>query len=297
MINITEKDLEKLKKIGEGQFGKVYQVDEKTAYKIYFKEINHTKKGIIKNPALIQPIHRLKKLKKHGRMVKNTDMFIDYVYIDGKFGGISIPYYSGITLDKIKDFDLNKKIDIADQLIVNEKELIQNGIYHNDIKLSNAMVVEGKVKIIDLDDTKTHIPFLIKDPDEIATKHSLHQTIIDIFEEKPLFSKGLYDYLERKRGNASSDLTMLYHYLSEKRKKENYLIIHPNTDIEDIKAIIKENQYRIIYLEDENISNNQYLLELILQYRKNNIALYDIVESNNLENYMTNINVGKYLVR
>ena len=297
MINITEKDLEKLKKIGEGQFGKVYQVDEKTAYKVYLKEINHTKKGIIKNPALIQPIHRLKKLKKHGRMVKNTDMFIDYVYIDGKFGGISIPYYSGITLDKIKDFDLNKKIDIADQLIVNEKELIQNGIYHNDIKLSNAMVVEGKVKIIDLDDTNTHIPFLIKDPDEIATKHSLHQTIIDIFEEKPLFSKGLYDYLERKRGNASSDLTMLYHYLSEKRKKENYLIIHPNTDIKDIKAIIKENQYRIIYLEDENISNNQYLLELILQYRKNNIALYDIVESNNLENYMANINVGKYLVR
>ena len=94
MINITEKDLEKLKKIGEGQFGKVYQADEKTAYKIYFKEIKHTTKGIIKNPALIQPIHRLKKLKKHGRMVKNTDMFIDYVYIDGMDNYFLIFFFS-----------------------------------------------------------------------------------------------------------------------------------------------------------------------------------------------------------
>ena len=273
MINITDKDLEKLKKIGAGQFGEVYQVDENTAYKIYFKKIN---------PALVNPIYRLKKLKKHGKYVKNTDFFIDYVYIDGIFGGISIPYYNGITLDKTKDFDLNKKLDIANQLIVNEKELINNGIYHNDIKLKNAMVVDGIVKIIDLDDTYTHIPLLIKEPDEIATKQALFQTVINIFEEEPLFSKGLYDYLERKPGNASSDLTMLYHYLSEKRKKEDYLIIHPNTDIEDIKSILKEHPYRVIYLEEENISNDNYLLELILQYRKNNIALYDIVESNNL---------------
>ena len=96
---------------------------------------------------------------------------------------------------------------------------------------------------------------------------------------------------------ASSDLTMLYHYLSEKRKKDDYLIIHPNTNIEDIKSLLKEHQYRIIYLEDENISDSNYLFELILQYRKNNIALYDIVESNNLENYMKNYNVGKCLIR
>ena len=297
MINITEKDLEKLKKIGNGQFGEVYQVNENTAYKIYFKEINHKKKGKIKNPALVNPIYRLKKLKKYGKYVKNTDFFIDYVYIDGIFGGISIPYYNGITLNKTKDFDLNKKLDIANQLIDNEKELINNGIYHNDIKLKNAIVVDGIVKIIDLDDTYTHIPFLIKEPDHITTNNSLYQTVIDLFEDKPPFLEGLYDYLGRKPGKASSDLTMLYHYLSEKRKKDDYLIIHPNTNIEDIKSLLKEHQYRIIYLEDENISDNNYQFEIILQYRKNNIALYDIVESNNLENYMKNYNIGKCLIR
>ena len=138
---------------------------------------------------------------------------------------------------------------------------------------------------------------MFKELDEIITKQALSQTVIDLFEEKPTFSKELYNYLERNPGISSSDLSILYHYLSEKKRKNDYLIIHPNTDIEDIKSMLKEHPYRIIYLEEENISNDNYLLELILQYRKNNIALYDIVESNNLENYMTNINVGKYLVR
>ena len=305
MINITEKDLEKLKKLGKGQYGEIFQVDDKTAYKIYFDKIEIKKNEYIYNPALYKPVNRLKRLKNNGKNVKNTDFFLDYIFsYYGEFKGILIPFYGKLTLINALNYSFNEKINIVYQLIENDLELIDNRIYPKDLKLNNVMIVNGKAKIIDLDDVKTSTTRFFKDSFEEARAISaLCDTIInflgDKISDKKEKIKMLYDCLERNIPNTNMDLNGLNHYLNEKKRQYDYLLINNNTDLETVYSLIADHTYRILLQVDCEINNNnyEYLIDKILQYRKNNIALYDIVESNNLENYMTNINVGKCLVR
>ena len=97
--SLNSVDLEKLKKLGAGQYGEIFQVDDKTAYKIYFDKIEIKKNEYIYNPALYNPVNRLKRLKNNGKNVKNTDFFLDYIFsYYGEFRGILIPFYGKLTL-------------------------------------------------------------------------------------------------------------------------------------------------------------------------------------------------------
>lgn len=287
MISLRREDLLKLDCIGAGNFGTIYKNGD-FVYKVY-KEMVKTEYGFLcKNPSLKLDKIRINRMMRLDRKLKYTDLVKDILFIDGKFGGVVLPYYEGETLVKTKDDFIKDKFDFAYQLVRNSEELTDNNIYPNDYKLNNIMVVGGDIKLIDLDDYFTlvcRIPYSFRKKDVVL---ALDETIKAYFGENCFypFAKDVVKLLGK-------DLTSNYtyqdvtHYIDDKKKKYNYVFINEEVDFYKNIELLRNNDYRTVYvysgydynLIGENIKN---ILNL-------GINLYDVTSSIKLKSYIQSI--------
>ena len=286
MIHITFSDLEKLQRIGSGRFGTVYKKDDKTAYKIYHPTVANLMGTEQDNPTISIPITHYKLLLNRSKKLKYTDGINDLIRINGKIHGVEVNYYNGTTLSKVMNKPIDEKIELSKQIIKKAKELTHYYIYPTDYKLNNMMLEDNEVKLIDLDDQRTHeflIPsFLFR----AMSINALGETIQDFLK--------LYEHLnvpmdaakETKREKAfySFLYKRIEKYIKIMAMKKNIIYIDKETDINKLKEIMTHNDFEIVYSIEEKLEKNKYL-EIINNLKKENLQLYDFILSNKIDNY------------
>ena len=294
MIHIKHQDIDNLRRVSRGGFGIVYQVDEDTAYKIYTPTVLDYNDKIIPNPALSRPIRKVKGIISKDKSLKHTDLLKDIVYIDGKFGGIAIPYYDGTLLKRLKDESFELKRDIAFQVIRNASELDRNLIYPTDYKLTNMMWVNNQVKFIDLDDTRT---LYMKRPSKSNSRicflridHSLkeffHETKYKPYTFEVENQLGHNPWLITK-----IDYNGLLELLKEKEKPHKVLLANSNSDLDTVRNFIHSNDYDVWFTYDKKVLDDEYFIDVINTFNRNGIDLYNFICRTDINDIFSDYNV------
>ena len=287
MIKIDKLDLEKLERIGHGDFGVVYKKDDKTAYKIYNKMISNYYSGIeYNNPIFILPKSHFTRIMAKCKKLNYTDGINDLIYINGEFKGVSIPYYDGDTLNNLLNKPLKLKIELSKQLVRNSKELIKNHLYTTDHKLNNIMLSNNEIKIIDLDDIKTH-PSIIRNPilerKSIISLGSTIQRFLNISGHFPI-NYEIAQKLKREKREYLTNYNKIEKYIENLQKEKNIIFIDNETDIEKLKELINHFGFETVYVVEDNLDKNSYL-EIIEKLKAENIELFDFVKKDKIDNY------------
>ena len=290
MINMTKSDLEKLERINSGRFGSVYKGHDGFAYKIYHQKLYDNYGNTFPNPNLKGYLIRLSKIKRKKDRIKQTDFFNDYVYIDGKFGGIKLPYYNGKILFDLIDKPFELKYDISKKLLNNSIELTNNCIYPLDYKLNNIIYVDDEVKIIDLDDIYTKSTIICNIFYERNCISGLNDTIRSFFSEfsyKP-FEKDIYEKLLVEKSTNTTNYQDISNYLEVRNKDKDFIIIDSNTNLDIVLNLIKNHNYKIVFLYDSFRIDNDYFNNILFSLKNKGIELYDFIYSFNINKYFCN---------
>ena len=224
-----------------------------------------------------------------------TDLCSDVVFVDGEFAGICLPYYEGELLLDLMDSPFESKMDISRQLVRNSRELTDNCVYPYDYKLKNMMLVDGEVKILDLDDIITKYSLLPNPYRKRKTIRGLDETIKTFFGEYDRCH--FYDFndgeeLSRPRYRLSSNYEGINEYLKEKEKKSKFLIVdYKLLDDDTIPLLLGLKDYRIIVtyygIEYGKVKPPKILSRVI----SHNGSIFDFVQYDKLDSYFTNYNV------
>ena len=259
--------------------------------KVYKDTIIDLVGDAIINPALSISKRRIKRIIARSKKVKNTDLASDFVVLDVFFHGYVLPYYDGKTLDKVKNLTYAEKKKISLDLVDNDQELKDNHVYSTDYHTNNIIVVDGKVKIIDLDDPLTHYTIL---PNLALSKLSmgrLNETIRDFYDEFDTTLYGCYtlDRLQRVRPGYSNNSRWIDNYLQEKEKIMDYLIVDRDTDIDLLKELLRNHRFRVLYsLQDINYDETVRVVEY---FKDNDVELFDFILEEKEDNYFSNFPV------
>lgn len=295
MINITKDDLKNFKEIGSGNFGIVYKVDNNCAYKIYRKYVHGQLGEKVDNPCLTESHLRLKRLKKRKNNIKNTDIFDEYIYIDGKFGGIRIPYYKGNTLNQIMYEPFDLKYDISKQLIENTLELIDNKIYPLDYKLNNIIYTNNKVKVLDLDDIFTKVTLCKNIIYKNSVINDLNETIRTYFCEFNYMPIKRNIEIERDKGKEKCKIDDIQNYLDNKNIKRDFIIINSKSELNYLINFLKINNFNVIYMLDNITDDEKYVLKNIYDINSQGIKLYDLINPDSIDDFLSNNNSNEVL--
>jgi serine/threonine protein kinase len=286
IIKINSVNLESLEKVGKGKFGVVYKKDEQIAYKIYHETIVDLDWKEITNPALLLlPIH-FKTLIKRSKNLVYSGGVLDTIKVDGKFRGVVIPYYDGEEFLNLIDKPIGYKVDLSKQLVRNAKELSKNWIYPTDYRLKNVLLTNGEVKIVDLDDSRTH-PFIL--PGllfKTISINALGNTIQSFLKEREhlYFPKEITDNLGRERIKCFYNYKRIEEYLSRKGKEKSIIYIDDNTDLSNISYFNLDN-FVFVYVIDEQQLNIYKASMKIEQLKDKGIKLFDFVKKEEQNNY------------
>lgn len=283
MINITSINFDKLEKVARGGFGVVYR-DGDHAIKIYHDTVRTGYATDMPNPSLYFNKVKLKRLLQRNKLIENTDLIQDIVCDGDKYVGVVYPYYEGITLDRCKTYPLQTRLDMSRQIVENAKELTDNNIYPLDYKLNNMIYVDDKVKIIDLDDFFTKVKLLKSNKLLKKSSRILDETIKCLLGEYDYYGYVGHDVmcLLNKEHSLNYNYDDISGYLDNKEKSVRFLLVDSNTDIDKIDR----GDYLILFINDS--LKNKDLLTLIIN---NDLSLYGVVRSNQLENFLNNYNV------
>ncbi len=282
MVHITSLELDNLEKLAGGGFGTIYKKDDHTAYKVYVKDMYDAFGTVTKNPSLKYPSLRLYLLRKKGDSLKYTDVFSDYLFVDGEFAGVVIPLYHGKSLVECRDIPIEDKIDISKQVVRNSKELTDHFIYPTDYKLGNILFVNGEVKFIDLDDILTKVSY---GPNFLRLNEAIigiGDTIYSFFYEfayKP-YSFTVKNLLLKEEAPHFSTYEDIYQYLELKKKKKSFLTIDHNSDLSVAKDFLSNHSHHVIFQCPDTYYHGEYYQSIIEELKRNGILLYDFVFPN-----------------
>ncbi len=284
----SRSDLNKLEYIASGTFGSVYKVDDKTAYKIYHPVIGDKYSGIaVHNPCLSFPKFHYKTLLSRCKKLKYTEGIQDFIYIDGAFGGIKIPYYEGKTLNKVLNEPLSIKIELSKQIIRNCKELTKNLIYSTDYKLNNIILSNNEIKLLDLDDKRTHAsitPNIILKTISINVLGETIQSFFNINNHHPVSLK-VKKNLERNKHFYSINYSKIEKYINDMEKEKNIIFINDESNVEKINELINNNDLKVVYVLNNKYTEENELLKIINELKINNIKLFDFTTKEKIEDY------------
>lgn len=285
MVHINKEDLDQFEMVGSGRFGVVYKKDDNTAYKIYYPSFYDDFGQVINNPTLKLSPYRYQRLISRSKRLLYSGGVLDTIYIHGCFGGVVIPYYHGKRLNQMMNEDFALKVDISNQLVRNAKELSSNCIYPTDYKLNNILYSDGKVRIIDLDDKRTHVTRVPNPILNTICINGLGETIETFFHEYQHLSlpKSISKQISRKTNGYYLSYKSIEGYIYDKSIKRDFIMLDSHSDLENLPDY-SHDQSRLIYAIDERLSEEEY--QVILNYLKNHhISLYDFVLRENLVNY------------
>lgn len=290
MISVRKEELDQYEQLGSGKYGIVYQINDEIAYKIYRETIMGRDGFPMINPVLCSSKDRIKRLLKRSKELEYTDLIQDIIIIDGHFGGVCIPYYPGCPFETLRYSNYELKKEISRQLIRNNQELKDHLIYPMDYHPGNIMVVNDTAKIIDLDDALTRICRIPNPFFQRTSQRRLNETIQDVFGEFDisLYNKRLIKELKRKRSSYSTSNNWFEQFIEEKEQIKDYLLIHENSNLEEIKELLRNHSFRVIYVLNEKIEDMDKLSKIIDFFQREGISLFDIVLKEKIEHYFTN---------
>ena len=297
MISINRNELGNFTRIGSGMFATVY-TDYTYTYKIYHRMcVDYNRDLQCKNPSLRYRPLKINRLMQLDKKIENTDLIKDIINVDGKFGGVLLPYYGGETLSHLDDISFEQKLKICREILKNSKELIDNYIYPNDIALRNIIYSDGNVRIIDLDDVLTKVclfynPFYYNK--SITGVDSTIKTFLgelDGVYNRLCLDNRIKEYLTSKCEylEIKTSFEKIEEYLDAKAEYSNYFLIHDDSDINMAKSF-QDNGYKIIFIRDnkEALRDDRILLKMFDDLRLKGITLYDTIEACKIDKYLQN---------
>lgn len=295
MISITKVDLDNLEKCKSGDFGVIFRNNDKV-YKIYKEEIKVGYSDYIRNPMRRYRRCRYRRMIDLNDRLQYTDLCSDVVFVDGKFAGICLPYYEGELLLDLRNSPFDLKMDISRQLVRNSRELTDNCVYPYDYKLKNMMLVDGEVKILDLDDIETKYSLLPNLYRKRKTIRGLDETIKTFLGEYDRYLSNDFaegEDISKPIYRLSSNYEGINEYLKEKEKKSKFLIVdYKLLDDDTIPLLLSLKDYRIIVtyygIEYGKVKPPKILSRVI----SHNGSVFDFVEYNRLNSYLSNYNIG-----
>ena len=296
MYNITKEEIEKMQILGSGTFGNIY-LNNDMVFKVYHDNINAYNtffghKDIIPNPCLKSSIFKYEYLKKKNLKLQYNDLIYDILYINGTFSGVVLPYYKGKTLEECKKNSIEKKVNISQQIVMKAQELTDNHIYPLDYKSNNILVENSNVHIIDLDDKLTKIINPIYKSRSIKILDSTIKKFIgDIDYNKDIKNINIQNLLIKEE-KTNSTYNKIIKYLQNLLKKNNYLLLNDNSDIEKHLEILRNPNYRIIYIYDSINNIDKEIINLI----KLNIHVYTIIPKKKFKEFLLSIAYDKMLM-
>ena len=285
MINLNSSELKKLDVINSGNFGTLYRCGDKV-YKIYNELIKTDNNYLIKNPVLV---HRLRSINKCNRLIRlnekiqHTDLIEDTIYIDGKFGGVVLPFYDGILYFDLMDESIERRIELSEKIIVCARELIAHHIYPKDYKLINMFLIGEEAKLIDLDDPFTKVLLL---PNKYHREDSidiLDQTIKAFMRERAncIFPQEILSEIERKIPEKNCTFEGIESYLKTKPLKYRYVFVDGNFHFTDDRLL---DGSRVVFVHPGY--DYKFILSSIQRLKERGIMIYDVSYTKDLEKYM-----------
>lgn len=288
-MEITQKEIEQLEKIGQGNFGAVYRYQDK-AIKLYHRKIKangFSGKIMIDNPCLKTPMFIFFRNSMLNRKLKLTRLAEERLLINGRFNGVCYDFYEGTTMNNTVNLPWQTLKQISLQLIGNTQELTNHQIYPLDLKLDNVIVgPDGSVYIIDLDDPHTKITLF---PHPVLQKRSLtklknsltmflHPTHTNISPQTTRLLTNAITPLENKKEISYEDL---YNYVLEEFQRLNLLFIRATTlaeiNWEHLRNFVKKENLKII-LFDYGISSYYFDFDNFISYMNDmGLKVYDII--------------------
>ena len=285
MLSLKEMDVRNLKLVGKGRYGSVYKVNDDLAVKLY----NDSDKFVFGNPNLRKK-RRALKIKRIGKDIHYSDLVKDLAYVDGRYAGIVIPYYDGSVLCKMMDAPFELKMEISRQLVRNCKELTEHHIYPTDFKLNNMMYVDGEAKLIDLDDTFTKYFYINSEVYRKDAIAGLDECIKAFFGD---YAYGCYFnwlrlFLSREIPETMTEYSDIDSYLDEKEVPSKYLFIYTDSDIEEIKRIVREDDYKFVLICRDSILREDNYVDFFNEMGRHGLNVYDAVRDNNIDLFFSN---------
>lgn len=286
VINITTGDIKELSYIGSGKFGKVYKKDDNTAYKIYHETVadDYSGRETI-NPIFYLPKRRYNLLISRSKNLKYSGGIKDIIYVNGRFGGVAIPYYDGRKLNDLMNKPLKLRIDLSRQILNNGKELTTNLIFPTDYKLNNMILSNGSVQIIDLDDNRTHVcvtPSIVFRSFSVNALGETIQTLLG--QDNHLWvPRDVLKEIKREKSFFTTRYRKIDDYLDKKEKEFNLIFIDENTDISSLKNYIASG-IKIVFVLN-NWEEAKKGLDIINKLKQNGIELFDFTTREKLEKY------------
>lgn len=292
MYKISKDEIKNMNRIGSGVFGSTYLKDNKV-FKVYHEKIKAYNDflgitSVIKNPCLRYSKFKYDYLKKKNAKLKYTGLIDDVLYIDGMFSGVVMPYYDGNPFKEYKKDSIERKISMIKQLVRNAKELTDNGIYPLDYNSSNILLSNNKVQIIDLDDKLTKIinP-LYTDTSIKALDEAIKSFIgdIDYNNYTNMDKEYIKSFITKPKEETNDSYTKIKKYLEKIIKKNNYIIINGGTNIDKNLEMLRNPNYRIIYMYDsgDNVEKD------IINLRRKKINIYTIIPKKNLVDFLSSV--------
>lgn len=281
MIQLSKQDIEKLRNVGSGKFGTVYQKDDSTAYKIYHDIIYDDYGYPHSNPALKRSSQkRIYKLIYRSRSLIYTDGPKDFISIDGRFGGIVLPFYDGSNLVSLIDSNFSLKMDTSLKLVRNSKELTDHLIYPLDYKLNNILLQDGEVRIVDLDDVLTHVCIVPNIHYQRECVYGLNDTIRTLFGEfrYPPYGKEVLEQLTRSRGSTTYQYQDIDDYLRVKGQEMDFLLVDEESDLSVVRDLLDHYPFHVVYRYFKRLYNqDEYYLHIIEQFKNAGIPIFDMI--------------------
>ena len=285
MYNISSDEIIKMDKIGSGTFGSVYLKDNQVL-KVYHEKIKTYNIVSGSYNAIPNPCLKYNKIK-YQYLKNKTDLVSDILYIDGIFSGIVMPYYKGKTFKEYMNNPIEEKINMSNKLLLSSKKLTNNYIYPLDYKENNIIFSDNKVQIIDLDDKLTKILNPIYKSKSIKVLDgSIKRFIGDIDYNIYVNNKeNIQNYITKKERKINTSYNEIEDYLNNIIIKNNYILLSDRSNISNYIELLRNPNYRVIYVYKSINDIEVKLLKLL----KLNIKIYNIIPKNKLKEFISSI--------
>ena len=249
---------------------------------------------VIKNPCLRYSKFKYDYLKKKNAKLKYTDLIDDVLYIDNVFSGVVMPYYDGNPFKEYEKNSVEIKIPVIKQLVRNAKELTDNGIYPLDYNSSNILLSNDKVQIIDLDDKLTKIINPLYNESSIKILDNAIKNFIgdiDYNDYTKLDREYINSFIIKSKEEKNDTYKKILEYIEKIIKKNNYIFLSSETYVDKNLEILRNPNYRIVYMYDSNDNVEKNIVDL----SRKKIHIYAIIPKNSLDNFLASISCDDLL--
>lgn len=288
MINLDKSQIRKLEYVQNGGFGVLYKKDN-LIYKLYRNKVNCSYSLKVDNPSLRYCPLKIRRLMRLNDKLLYTDLVQDIIFVDGKFAGVVLPFYDGKTFSDSDDLPFEERLSLSFELVRNSSELTNHYIYPMDYKLNNFMIVDGNVKIIDLDDVFTKVGLIYRPIKEKKCISNLDCSIKSFLNEFCSFPSSFFkDLISKSTPHANYSYDDIIDYLKGKSRRYIYVVINDDSDIYSNIKLIRDSNVRVIYERDRYNGYDDMELR-ISQLNEMGISIYDVILSRNIDNYFNNV--------